>query len=188
MEQFRQTRPIGIGVVTFNNLPLLEQCFPSWRRPKSCHLLIFDNGSHPAVVEWLQRQSIDHLVLAPKNMGLCYARNRIIEYFRDRQSVDFVLLADSDVQFHPEMIEELSEKMRSDDRIGFVGYPQANKGFASSPEGDVEEIANECQLTRLQMWQEIGLFPETLQYYSGDSLKSPIRNLHGWRAVCPQGK
>ncbi len=188
MKTVARNRPIGIGIVTFNNLPLLEKCFPSWRAPGIGHLVIFDNGSEPEVVHWLKRQRIERLILAPTNRGLCYARNRIIEYFRDRGEVEFVLLADSDVRFHDGMVEEMETKIRSDQRLGFVGYPQANKGFPCSTEGYVEEIANECQLTRLEMWREIGLFPESLEYYSGDSWKSTIANMHGWRTAVIEGR
>lgn len=183
----RTNRAVGIGIVTYNNLPLIQQCFPSWRSARDCHLVVFDNGSEPEIVEWLKRRPIDRLILARENKGLCYARNRIIEYYRERDFADFVLLADSDVRFHDEMIEEMLNRIQTDERIGIVGYPQANKRFPTAPDGSVEEIANECQLTRLRMWLEIGLFPEILHYYSGDSWKSTIANMHGWRTVVIEG-
>lgn len=179
---------VGIAVVTYNNLPVLEKCFSSWRANRSCQLAVFDNGSEAEVVNWLKRQSIDRLILAPRNCGLCFARNRLIEYFRDREAFDYVLLADSDVRFLDGMLEGMLNKIESDERIGIVGFSQANQGFPVGSDGVLEEIANECQLTRMDMWREIGLFPETLQYYSGDSWKSTVANMHGWRtAVLTEG-
>jgi hypothetical protein len=183
-----RNRPIGIGIVTFNNLPLLKRCFPSWRASRRGRLVIFDNGSAPEVVAWLRRQRIERLILAAANRGVWFARNRILECFRDRAEVEFVLLADSDVLFHDGMIEEMENRMRSDPQLGFVGYPQANRSFPVSPEGYVEELAGECQLTRMEMWREIGLFPENLEYYSADSWKSTIANMHGWRTAVVEGR
>lgn len=179
---------IAVGIVTYNNLPLIQKCFASWRDVPRSHLVVFDNGSEPEVIAWLRRQAIDRLIAAPKNMGLCVARNRIIEYCRDREVAKYVLLADSDVLFHAGMAERMVQVMTEDDQVGFVGFAQANKGFPVSVEGNVEEIANECQLTRLEMWLEIGGFPERLGYYSGDSWKSTIANMHGWKTRIVKGE
>lgn len=180
--------PIAVGVVTFNNLPLIQKCFSSWRDVPNSHLVVFDNGSNPDVAAWLRRQRVDRLIMAPKNMGLCVARNRIIEYCRDREVAPFVLLADSDVRFHQDMTEKMLQLMLADEQVGIVGYEQANKGFPVAADGSIEEIANECQLTRLEMWLEIGGFPERVKYYSADSWKSTIANMHGWKTRVIRGE
>jgi glycosyltransferase involved in cell wall biosynthesis len=179
---------IAVGIVTFNNLPLVEKCFTSWREVPNSHLVIFDNGSDPDVAAWLRHQAVDRLIMASRNMGLCVARNRIIEYCRDREIAPFVLLADSDVKFHKGMIERMLDVITADEQIGIVGFEQANKGFPVDADGNVEEIANECQLTRLEMWLEIGGFPERVKYYSGDSWKSTIANMHGWKTRVIRGE
>lgn len=174
---------VAIGIVTFNNLRLLKRCLPSWRQVPGCSLAIVDNGSDRNVVDWLKSQPLDHLRLLPCNRGLPYARNLLIEYFRNLGGYDYILLADSDVLFHEGMVFAMLKKIESDSRIGIVGFSQANKGFPCSLQGIVEEIANECQLTRLEMWREIGLFPESVMYYSSDSWKSTIANMHGWKTA-----
>ncbi len=184
-----KTEPqIAIGIVTFNNLAIIQECFPSWRAVSNAHLVIFDNGSNADVVAWLRRQQIDRLITAPKNLGAWVARNRIIEYCRDREISPYVLLADSDVKFNDGMTESMLKVIESDPQIGFVGYEQAIQHFSIGSDGTTEEVASECQLTRLKMWLEIGGFPETLKYYSGDSWKSTIANMHGWKTRTIRGE
>ncbi|MCW5555104.1 MAG: glycosyltransferase [Verrucomicrobiae bacterium] len=179
---------IAVGIVTYNNLPLIQKCFASWREVPNGHLVVFDNGSTSEVTNWLRRQRIDRLIASPRNLGLCVARNRIIEYCRDREVAPYLLLADSDVLFHKGMTDRMLELMAGDERVGIVGFEQANKGYPVARDGSVEEIANECQLTRLEMWLEIGGFPERLRYYAGDSWKSTIANMHGWKTRLVRGE
>lgn len=174
--------PIVVGVVTFNNLPMLERCFDSWRRIPDSHLVIWDNGSDKEIVDWLKSKPIDRLFSQSENAGLCVARNRIIEYNRNIVKHPYILLMDSDVLFHEGSLELMVSAMDADPEVGLVSFSQANQGvYPVSPDGYVEETSNECQLTRMRMWREIGLFPESLTYYSGDSWKSSIANMHGWR-------
>jgi glycosyltransferase involved in cell wall biosynthesis len=175
------SEPLVVGVVTYNNLPMLQKCFESWRRIPNAHLVIWDNGSDAATVDWLKTQQIDKLFLAPFNAGLCVGRNRIIEYNREAVRGPHVLLLDSDVLFHEGSVELMLEAINSDPVVGMVGFGQANHGFHLSIEGYVEEASNECILSRMDMWREIGLFPECLNYYSSDSWKSTLANMHGWK-------
>lgn len=170
-----------IGAVTYNNLQLLERCFASWRAVPDSHLVVFDNGSAPEVVEWLKTQPIDHLMLSPTNQGLCVGRNRIIEHNRDTVKAPYILLLDSDVNLHAGAAEAMVAALDADPQAGIAAYGQANHGFPVDVHGYVEETSNECQMTRMRMWLEIGLFPETLTYYSSDSWKAMLANMHGWR-------
>jgi glycosyltransferase involved in cell wall biosynthesis len=170
-----------VGVVTYNNLPMLQKCFDSWRKIPNSHLVVWDNGSEPETTEWLKQQPIDKLFLNPTNAGLCVGRNRIIEYNREVVRGPFILLLDSDVLFHEGSVELMLEAINSDPSIGMVGFGQANQGFPLAANGYVEEASNECILSRMDMWREIGLFPESLIYYSSDSWKSTLANMHGWK-------
>lgn len=172
---------VGIGVVTFNRLDLLEKCYPTWRLANTV-LAIFDNGSEPATVEWLRAQKPGKLIEADQNYGNPYGRNRLIEYFRDHHpEIEYLLLPDSDVELLPGALEAMVSVAQVNGDAGFVAFPQANKGFPVSPEGWVEEVAQECNLSRMAMWKEIGLHPESVMYYSSDSWKSTIANMHGWK-------
>lgn len=175
------SEPLVVGIVTFNNLPMLQKCFTSWRSIPNSHLVVWDNGSEPEVAAWLKEQQIDKLFLNPSNAGLCVGRNRIIEYNREVVRGPFILLLDSDVLFHEGSVELMLEAINEDGSIGMVGFGQANQGFPLSAEGFVEEASNECILSRMDMWREIGLFPESLVYYSSDSWKSTLANQHGWK-------
>jgi glycosyltransferase involved in cell wall biosynthesis len=173
--------PLVVGVVTYNNLPMIQKCFESWRRIPNAHLAVWDNGSEPATTEWLKSQPIDKLYLNPTNAGLCVGRNRIIEYNREVVRGDFILLLDSDVLVHEGSVELMLEAINSDGSVGMVGFGQANQGFPLGANSFVEEASNECILSRMSMWREIGTFPESLTYYSSDSWKSTLANMHGWK-------
>jgi glycosyltransferase involved in cell wall biosynthesis len=170
-----------VGIVTFNNLPMIQRCFESWRHIPSAHLVVWDNGSETDTTNWLKEQRIDKLFLNPSNAGLCVGRNRIIEYNREIVRGDFVLLLDSDVLFHDGSLPLMLKAINSDPSVGMVGFLQANQGFPLASNGYVEEASNECILSRMAMWREIGMFPESLAYYSGDSWKSTLANQHGWK-------
>src|SRR5690242_8393317 len=165
------SQELVVGVVTFNNLPMIQKCFESWRRIPNTKLAIWDNGSEPETVEWLKAQQIDKLFLNPSNAGLCVGRNRIMEYNREVVRSPFILLLDSDVLFHEGSVELMLAAIAEDESIGMVGFGQANQGFPLSVDGYVEEASNECILSRMNMWREIGMFPESLVYYSSDSWK-----------------
>lgn len=175
------SQELVVGVVTFNNLPMIQKCFESWRRIPNTKLAIWDNGSEPETVEWLKAQQIDKLFLNPSNAGLCVGRNRIIEYNRETVRSPFILLLDSDVLFHEGSLELMLAAIDDDESVGMVGFGQANQGFPVSAGGFVEEASNECILSRMNMWREIGMFPESLVYYSSDSWKSTLANMHGWK-------
>jgi glycosyltransferase involved in cell wall biosynthesis len=173
--------PIVVGIVTYNNLPMIQKCFESWRRIPNTRLVIWDNGSDPETVAWLREQKIDKLFLNAINAGLCVGRNRIIEHSRETELSPFILLMDSDVLFHEGSLDLMLETILSDESIGMVGFGQANHGFPATAQGFVEEASNECILSRISMWREIGLFPESLAYYSSDSWKSTLASMHGWK-------
>jgi glycosyltransferase involved in cell wall biosynthesis len=175
------TDPLVVGIVTFNNLPMIQRCFESWRKIPNSHLVVWDNGSEPDVIEWLQAQQIDKLFLNPTNAGLCIGRNRIIEYNREIVRGPNILLMDSDVLFHDGSAELMQAEIVKDGATGMVGFAQANQGFPMTAEGYVEEASNECILSKMEMWREIGTFPECLVYFSSDSWKSTLANMHGWR-------
>lgn len=170
----------AIAVVTYNAWDVAQRCLSSWRPPGTI-LGVWDNGSSPAMQAWLRDQpSIDWLVLRPNNEGLCVGRNRLIEWARALPA-EYVLLLDSDVILYPWALEPMVRVLDQDPRAGAAVYPQAVKGLTPLRGDYVEEAANECMLTRLSMWRLIGLFPECQFYYSGDSWKSTMANMHGLR-------
>lgn len=176
-----------VGIVTYNNLPMIQKCFESWRSIPEAHLVVWDNGSEPEVKAWLEAQAIDKLFLNPTNAGLCVGRNRIIEYNREVVRGPLILLIDSDVLFHEGSLEQMLTAMESDPDVGMVGFGQANQGFPVTSDGYVEELSNECILSRMDMWRQIGMFPESLRYYSSDSWKSTLANMHGWKTRIVMG-
>lgn len=181
MTECSKVEKIVVGVVTYNNRPLLERCFASWRSVPNAHLVVWDNGSSRETLDWLRMQPIDKLFVSPENVGVCIARNRIIEYNRDFLKCRYLLLLDSDVCLHDYASKALVDAAEADTSAGMFGFGQANKCWNVDSRGYVEEIANECTLSKMEMWSEIGLYPETLKYYSGDSWKSTIANMHGWK-------
>lgn len=182
-----KTDKMIVGIVTFNNLPMLQRCFASWRAVPNSELVVWDNGSTADTVSWLKAQPIDKLFESPTNVGLCVGRNRIIEYSRDTSTCPYLLLMDSDVLLHEGSAPLMTAALDASPDVGMVSFMQANQGFPVHPDGFVEEVSNECVMSRLRMWAEIGTFPETLLYYSGDSWKSTLANMTGWKTKVISG-
>ena len=113
------------------------------------------------------------------NAGGAFGKNRVIEYFKDKY--EFILLSDSDVEFQHGCLENMLSVALSKIDAGYVGCPQANMGFAVHESGVTEELASICNLTCARMWQEVGLYPECLMYYSYDSWHTTLANMFGWR-------
>lgn len=182
-----EMKTVGIGVVTYNRLDLLEKCFPTWRDVPNAVLAVFDNDSDRLTRSWLATQPIDATILSSKNAGAWIGRNRLVEYFRDYHAeIEYVLLPDSDVELLPGAVADMLRTAEMYPDAGFAAWPQANKGFPISTDGYVEEVASECNLTRMAMWRDIK-YPESLVYYSGDSWASTMANMLGWRTVLVQG-
>jgi len=177
---------IGVGVVTFNRLDLLRKCLPSWQSVPEGHLAIFDNGSDSDVIEYLGQQDTRKVFLSDKNRGTAYARNKLIRYFKGLGGIKYILLPDSDIQLHEGAVGEMCEVLENDGDVGIVGYPQANAGF-DVYDGYVEEIAHECAMTRVELWDDLQ-YPESLIYYSSDSYLSTLANMLGWRTKLVEGK
>lgn len=172
-----------IGIITFNNLPVLKKCIGSWLAYQDMvQLHVWDNGSNDETIKFLggMLPLVCLFSGSVKNHGCCYPRNRMIEMAIMR-GYEYFMTLDSDVELYPGCVEKLEKMLDEDQSVGIAGYRQAVHGFPISNEGYVEEISNECSLTRLRMWQEIGLFPESLFYYSGDSCKSTMANMFGWK-------
>ena len=184
-------RKIGIGIVAYGNTELLELTIDSLKKTTTVEheLAIFDNSPANSVTRSYLEKRDDFTLLKNENFitqlpdgwsnaGGAFGKNRLIEYFM--RNYEFILLVDSDVEFLPGCLEKMLSAVLSNKDAGYVGCPQANAGFAVR-EGLTEELASICNLTRSEMWQEVGLYPECLMYYSYDSWHSTLANMYGWR-------
>jgi hypothetical protein len=180
-----QPRPkIGVGVIFFNGMEVSEKCYPSWSAVSNKTLVLLDNGSDPEMVEWVKSLSYDHLIELPTNRGAAYGRNAIIQWFMENTDIPYLLLPDSDVELSLGMETPMVNAFQ--DGVGFVGYPQANKGYPVSADGYVEEIAHECAMSCTELWRWIK-YPDSLIYYSSDSYASTLANAIGFRTRIVRG-
>jgi glycosyltransferase involved in cell wall biosynthesis len=174
-----------LGVVTFNRLDLLKKCWPSWRAAQ-LPIFCWDNGSSSETVLWLKAHEMV-LHQNPNNSGVWFARNRLIDRIK-ALGFKYALLIDSDIELYPGTVEAMVDIAERCANVIFVGWPQANHGFVPTAEGYVEELAHECILNRLNAWEDVGRFPESLLYYSGDSWISTLANMVGWKTALVLGR
>jgi len=114
------------------SLDVLKACLNSlWRNTKlSFDLLIFDNGSCPEVVGFLQRAfqegRIQYLVLSEKNLGKGGAWNVIFE----ATPGEILAYTDSDAYFHSGWLEASLEVLETFPNVGMV----TSRPFRTPPE------------------------------------------------------
>lgn len=184
---------VGIGLVTHNRLDLLKICLPSLLAT-GCDVRVFDNGSDRETVKWLSSQSVTLLEASP-NRGLAYGRNRLIETQKViAPDQKYIFQPDADVELLPGCLERMVELAESRSDIMFVAWPQANSRCAITEGLWVDEVANECLLSRMDVWDEIGLYPEKdastghrMMCYCSDTWKFRVANLHGYRVALVVG-
>jgi hypothetical protein len=172
---------IGIAVQTWNRLDYLKLCFPTWRAVPNAFLAICDAGSDDETLGWLCEQDMDWVHYGSNlNPAQCY--NRMLTMFRFSQpDIEYILLGTPDFELHDGAVPAMVELMDASADAGFIGWQQANYGKFVHNNGYVWEIGHECLLQRQRMWQEIGLYTETLGFYHCDSCQSTIANQYGWR-------
>jgi len=103
-----------------NQLALTRLCVDSIRkytRPGSYELIIVDNGSTDGTAEWLERQPDVRAIRLADNAGFPAACNRGLAEARG----DNLLLLNNDTVVTPRWLDNLSDALLSDGRVGAVG-------------------------------------------------------------------
>lgn len=94
-EKEMQTKPkIGIGVATYNRLPLLKKCVASITKtmPKEASLVIASDGSTDKTDRWLAEEGHTHIT--GENVGVARNKNRLLA---NLDHCDYIFLIEDDI-------------------------------------------------------------------------------------------
>jgi len=110
---------VSIIVVSWNALPLLQQCLPSVvaSAGPGVEVVLADNGSEDGSSDWVMRHlPAVRIVRYPENRGFCRGNNEAIR----RTDSEYVLLLNNDVEVTPDWLDPLLARMASDPTIAAV--------------------------------------------------------------------
>ena len=110
---------VSVTIVTFNSRPYLEPCLRSVfeQSYQPLEVIVADNGSLDGTRGFLSRfEDRIRVIYNDENIGFAAAQNQAIA----RSSGDWVLVLNPDVVLQPDMIEQLVEAGRVDERAGTV--------------------------------------------------------------------
>lgn len=188
------TATVGVGILSFQNRPMLEKCVNSLKKATSesklrLKIVVWDNASAKYGsdnVAWLKQSHPDIIAFeSPDNVYCTIPRNNVIEFFRKNYpEIKYLLFSDMDVIFYDGFLEPMVEKMERFSNAGIVGYNTANVGFTADKNGRVPEIMSICNLHRLESFDSfpnpMRPFDEKFKVYSFDSWMCQTLNLKGW--------
>ena len=111
---------VGIVVVTYNRLALLQSVIDSLRKQTfgANKIIVVNNGSTDGTFEWLQQNS-DIITLNQENLGGAGGFYAGLKYVAEH-NFDYCWLMDDDVICNPDALEELLLAIGRKSNIGFV--------------------------------------------------------------------
>lgn len=96
---------VSVCVLSWNELETLKKSIPVMLEDK-LDVWVADNGSTDGTQAWLKEQNVK-TVLFDNNMGISYARNRVIEQFKGK----YLLMIDGDIKYIKGSAEGLWEEL-----------------------------------------------------------------------------
>ncbi|PSQ88965.1 MAG: glycosyltransferase family 2 protein [Bacteroidetes bacterium QS_8_64_10] len=114
------TRPrVSIIIVTWNALPLLQQCLPSVVATNypNLEIILADNASSDGTVNWVREHFPSvKIVQHPENWKFCRGNNEAIAH----ASGEYVMLLNNDVEVPPGWMDPLVETLEDDAGVAAV--------------------------------------------------------------------
>lgn len=194
-----KTKKIGVGILSWQNRPMLEKCVESLKANAGMdiEIVVWDNASRASGsdnVEWLGLNHSDIMIMEQdENRHCTISRNGVIEHFRtQRPDIEYMLFTDMDVIFKPGFLFPMVEIMEQYDDCAIVAYDEANCGFRPDDRGRVSEVMSICNLHRLSSFDVFENpdrpFDERFKVYSFDSWVCQTLNLEKWYTYLVRGR
>ena len=108
---------VSVIIVTWNALPLLQQCLPSVVATdySNLEIIVADNASTDGSAEWIEKTFPQvRVVRHPQNWRFCKGNNRAVPY----ATGDYILLLNNDVEVPPDWLDPLVDTFEQDAEIG----------------------------------------------------------------------
>jgi hypothetical protein len=110
---------VSIIIVSWNALPLLQQCLPSVAATNypNLEIILADNASTDGSADWV-RAHIPRIsvVRHPENWLFCKGNNAAVPH----ASGDYILFLNNDVEVSPDWLDPLVDAMEYDERVAAV--------------------------------------------------------------------
>ena len=199
--------PARVGIASLTYVPALEGYFrealdviqvhlTSLRRSlnQECDLLVFDNGSCPEVIHFLQEQwqagLIDWLCLSQHNLG----KNGALNWIFSAMPNEYIAYSDSDVFFRKGWLEHSLQVFDSFERAGMVSAQPVFFDFLRGRGKTAQQVAAAGQgleILSVQPSQEvldeycdgINASPALREQFRAQSLQVALNRESGVRAV-----
>ena len=110
---------VSVVIVTWNALPLLQQCLPSVVATDypNLEILLADNASEDDSVAWVEQTFPDvRIVRHPENWAFCRGNNEAVKHATGA----YVVLLNNDVEVQPDWLRPLVEAMETQPDVGAV--------------------------------------------------------------------
>ena len=144
-------QPTGIGVLSYNDRPLLVECLGAIVAtvPAGAPIVVYDDASFEDNVRQAERLfARAETIASPVNRGAAHGRNRIWRRF-ERLGVARAAVVDMDVIVRAGWLEALSAVMDAHEACAIAAFPGANVGFPVRADGCVAEVMSLCSLYRI---------------------------------------
>ena len=108
---------VSVVIVTWNALPLLQQCLPSVVATDypNLEILLADNASEDGSVAWVEETFPDvRVVRHPENWAFCRGNNEAIKH----ATGEYVVLLNNDVEVPPGWLRPLIAAMEAEPDVG----------------------------------------------------------------------
>jgi N-acetylglucosaminyl-diphospho-decaprenol L-rhamnosyltransferase len=120
----RDTKTIGVVIVSYNTCALLSDCLDSLRASgQRLSIVVVDNGSSDGSQAMLAAQPDLSLIETDKNLGFGAANNLGWRYLASQAGglPEFVLFLNPDTKLQPGALERLVAFLEAHPRVGVVG-------------------------------------------------------------------
>lgn len=99
---------ISVLLLSWNELNVIEKSLPLLKADK-LDIWVVDNGSTDGTREYLKKQKGINVITFDENMGISYARNRVIEQCKG----EYIFMLDGDIKYIPGAAESMKETLKT---------------------------------------------------------------------------
>lgn len=155
---------VSVGIPIHRTIEYLDECLESilGQTQQPAEVLLYDDGSESdqvtaALERWGRRAPSLIRVMDGPNLGVCVARNRMLE----AMSGDAFLLVDSDDRLAPSFVEECADGLRADPNLAAISTwteffgeyegVEARRPFDAASAWDENPIISTCALVDMSV-------------------------------------
>ena len=190
---------VSVCIANYNGADIIADCINSVMSQTggiSVEIIIHDDASTDGSVEYIQQHYPEVVILASdNNSGFCIANNRMAEKARGT----YLLLLNNDAALFTDAISTLVTYAARHQSLAILTLPQydwesgalvdagsrADLFYCSIPNldatrKDIAYVMGACMFMPLQLWRELGGFPEWMGSLAEDLYLCCLARLHGF--------